>query len=248
MAYAYTQKVIISGKYVEVLKYSKNVWKDYKKIKDLEKEPQQLDMFEQKRLKGARAKSSINRTRTELRRLINSNPQLNKFLTLTFAENINDIKIGNHIFNQFIKRLVYQYPEFEYVAVIEFQKRGAIHYHLLCHLPYTENSTIRKIWRQGHITIRRIKEGDNLGAYLSKYLGKEMDERLFGKKKYFRSQNLKQPIELVGYKAEQFIEKYLCSAKLIVEKTFYSDWTGEVKYSSFVLNNQIDKIMPVMIG
>lgn len=248
MSYAYTQKVIISGKYVEVLKYSKNVWKGYKKTDDLEKEPQQLDMFEQKRLKRGRSKSSISRTKTELRRLINSNPQLNKFLTLTFAENITDIKIGNRIFNQFIKRLVYQYPEFEYVAVIEFQKRGAIHYHLLCSLPYTENSAIRKIWRHGYITIKRIKEGDNLGTYLSKYLGKEMDERLFGKKKFFRSQNLKQPIELIGYKAEQFIEKYLSSARLIIEKTFYSDWTGEVKYSSFILNNQIDKIVPTMIG
>ena len=205
-------------------------------------------MFEQKRLKKERVKSSINRTRTELRRLINSNPQLNKFLTLTFADNVTDIKISNSIFNQFIKRLTYKYSQLEYVAVIEFQKRGAIHYHLLCSLPFIHSKLLEEIWCQGFIKIKRINHIDNLGAYLSKYLGKEIDERTFGKKKFFRSQKLKQPKEITGYKAEQFIDKYLSSAVLIFEKTFYSEWTGEIKYSSFILNNQIDKIMPVMIG
>jgi len=34
----------------------------------------------------AKTKFSISRTRTNIRRLTNANPQLNKFLTLTFAE------------------------------------------------------------------------------------------------------------------------------------------------------------------
>jgi len=247
MAYAFTKKVIISGKYAELYQYRKNVWKGYNRKINSDKEPIQLDIFEQKRLKKERAQSSISRTRTELRRLINSNPQLNKFLTLTFADNITDIKIGNQIFNLFIKRITYRYSKFEYAAVIEFQKRGAIHYHLLCSLPYIDNKILEKLWRQGYIKIRRIENIDNLGAYLSKYFGKEIDERTFGKKKFFRSQNLKQPIEITGYRAEQFIEKYLNFSVLTFEKTFYSDWTGEVKYSSFILNNQIDNIKPTMI-
>jgi len=112
MSYTYDLKVVVSGKQVEIYKYKKSIWKEYKSIKDNIREPKQLDIFEQAKNKKLRAQSSINRTRTELRRLINSNPELNKFLTLTFAENISDLKVTNHIFGQFIKRLIYQYSDF----------------------------------------------------------------------------------------------------------------------------------------
>ena len=98
MAYTYDFKVVVSGKQVELYKYKKNVWREYETKKDeiLTKEPKQLDLFEQEKLRKQRMKFSVNRTRTEIRRLVNSNPQLNKFLTLTFAENITDLKTANY--------------------------------------------------------------------------------------------------------------------------------------------------------
>ena len=177
MAYTYDFKVVVSGKQVELYKYKKNVWREYETKKDeiLTKEPKQLDLFEQEKLRKQRMKFSVNRTRTEIRRLVNSNPQLNKFLTLTFAENITDLKTANYIFNKFILRMNYKYNNFEYLAVPEFQKRGAVHYHLLCNLPFIEIAELQELWGQGFVKINKIDDVNNVGAYVSKYLGKEMD-------------------------------------------------------------------------
>ena len=124
MAYTYDLKVVVSGKQVELYRYKKNVWRDYeaKKEEVFKKEPKQLDIFEQEKLKQQRIPFSINRTKTEIRRLVNSNPQLNKFMTLTFAKSTTDLKEANYIFNKFILRIVYRYPNFKYIAVPEFQK------------------------------------------------------------------------------------------------------------------------------
>ena len=250
MAYTYDLKVVVSGKQVELYRYKKNVWRDYeaKREEVFKKEPKQLDIFEQEKLKQQRIQFSINRTKTEIRRLVNSNPQLNKFMTLTFAKSTTDLKQANYIFNQFIKRMVYRYPNFEYLAVPEFQKDedyhgrkkkhgGSVHYHLLCNLPYIENDALEYFWRHGMVNIRQIGKVNNLGAYMSKYLGKELfSGRMFGKKKFFRSQSLASPIEILGYYAEKFIERFLLLPTPVFEKTFKSDWVGEVDYKPYSLN------------
>ena len=250
MAYTYDLKVVVSGKQVELYKYKKNVWREYETNKDevLEKKPKQLDIFEQEKLKQQRIQFSINRTKTEIRRLVNSNPQLNKFMTLTFANSTTDLKEANYIFNQFIKRIAYRYPDFEYLAVPEFQKDedyhgrkkehgGSVHYHLLCNLPYVEMDALEWLWGQGMVNIRQIGKVNNLGAYMSKYLGKELfSGRMFGKKKFFRSQNLKGAIEILGWYAQKFIEKFLSLLTPVFEKTFKSDWVGEVDYKAYSLD------------
>jgi len=237
MAYTYDIKVVVSGKQVELYKYKKNVWREYESNKEeIIKEPKQLNIFEQEKLKKQRRQFSINRTKTEIRRLVNSNPQLNKFLTLTFAENITDLKTANYIFNKFVLRMTYMFPGFEYLAVPEFQKRGAVHYHLLCNLPFMEIQKLQVIWGQGFVKINKIDNVNNVGAYVSKYLGKEMDERMFGKKKFFRSQNLKESIEILGWHAMRFIEKFLSLLTPVFEKVFKSEWVGEVEYSAYSLD------------
>jgi len=250
MAYTYDLKVIVSGKQVELYKYKKNVWREYETNNEdkLEKEPKQLNLFEQAKLKKQRIQFSINRTKTEIRRLVNSNPQLNKFMTLTFAKSTTDLKEANYIFNKFILRMAYRYPDFEYFAVPEFQKDedyhgrvkehgGSVHYHLLCNLPYIENDALEWFWGQGMVDIREIGKVNNLGAYMSKYLGKELfSGRMFGKKKFFRSQSLSAPIEMLGYYAQKFIEKFLSLLTPAFEKVFQSEWMGEVDYKAYTLD------------
>jgi len=240
MAYTYDFKVVISGKQVEVYQYKKNILRDYEKKQEQreikEKELKQLDLFEQQEIKKQKMQSSLNRAKTEIRRLINSNPQLNKFLTLTFAKNITNLKETNYIFNQFIKRISYKYPNFEYLAVPEFQKRGAVHYHLLCKLPFVEIAEIELMWGQGFIRINKIESVNNVGAYVCKYLNKDLfDERSFNKKKFFRSQTLLKPIELLGVIAKRFAERYLSKLIPVFKRTFSSDWSGEVEYSAYSL-------------
>jgi hypothetical protein len=241
MAYPYNFKVVVSGKHVEVYKYKKHVWRDFEK-KDFEnvrsqKEPKQLDAFEQLELKKKKQQYSVNRTRTEIRRLINSNPQLTKFMTLTFAKNITDLKEANYIFNQFIKRMTYKHPNFKYLAIPEFQKRGAVHYHLLCEMPFIHYREITEIWGKGNIDIKTLTDVDNIGAYVCKYLSKDMfDERTFGKKKFFRSQTLLEPVEILGYWGMKFIEKFCSTLAPVFEKSFESEWVGEVEYKSYKLD------------
>jgi len=86
----------------------------------------------------------------------------------------------------------------QYVAVPEFQKRGAVHYHLVIfNLPFIKARTLETIWGNGFIQIKSIEEVDNIGAYMSKYMTKATDvnDRLVGQKCYFRTRNLMEPVE-----------------------------------------------------
>lgn len=130
----------------------------------------------------------------------------------------------------------YHYGKFVYLAVIEFQKRGAVHYHFLCNLPFIKSKEIEKIWGHGFIKIRKIKHVTNLGAYFCKYLHKDMtDKRLFGKKKYFCSENIERPTEvhdneIVGKLMEQY---ELQDMEPNYETRFTNEYTGEVVYRQF---------------
>lgn len=78
---------------------------------------------------------------------------------------------------------------------MEFQKRGAIHYHvLLFNWEFVEKKVLEEIWGLGFIKLIPYNEQDNLAKYLTKYFTKGAgDERLDGKKRYFCSKNLKRP-------------------------------------------------------
>src|SRR3989339_625127 len=122
MSHPYYLKMIVSGKQVEVFNYQQPVWRDFERIngdkkKDFNKEPKQMDLIEQIEYEIKKMEFSVNRTKTQIKRMVNSNPQLNKFMTLTFADNIADVKQANYLFNQFIKRITYRYSDFEYLAV-----------------------------------------------------------------------------------------------------------------------------------
>ncbi len=240
MSYPYYLKMIVSGQQVEVFEYKKPMWRDFKKTKKkttpTKSEPKQMDIMEQIEYEIRKIASSVRRTKTQIKRMVNSNPNLNKFMTLTFANNMTDLKQANYLFNQFVKRLVYRYPDFEYLAVPEYQDRGAVHYHLLCNLPYIEITGLEYIWSHGHVNIRQIGEVNNLGSYMSKYLGKDLfNQVMFNKKKFFCSQNLKRPVELLSWYAMLFANKFLSLIKPVFETEWESEWTGEVQYKAYNL-------------
>lgn len=154
--------------------------------------------------------SSQHRAKRELIRRINSNAgqwydeslkkfYLPLFLTLTFAENMTDVNQANLLFKDFIKRFSYHFMGskksiLKYSCVIEFQERGAVHYHLvLYNVPFINNihDQISNVWGHGFIFINAIKEVRNIGSYVTKYMTKDMrDERLKGRKSHFSSRGL----------------------------------------------------------
>ncbi len=244
-----TERLVISGFEIEQYQYKeKPVIRNYKRRKRKEKNNGDNQNKQIKKTDFA-----INRTRREIRRLVNSNNNLMKFLTLTTK--ITGIKKANRFFNLFTQRMKNRFPEFQYLAVIEFQSDidffgivkpdgGAVHYHLLCNLRYVKSEEISKIWKHGFIKIKRVSHVDNLGRYLSKYLQKDMfDERMFGKKKFFCSQDLKRPTEITNSEAQFFVRNNSENLKITWEATFKDDYRGEILYKIFHLKNR--QFLPV---
>lgn len=286
----YDFKLIKSGKEIEVYEYkTKKILKGYTRKKRMneqdrertkqrqtnskQKEDEYMELVEmwgsEKLITEVREEQnkksifSISRTRTNIRRITNANPHLNKFLTLTFAQSMPELSEANILFNTAMKRILRSKPLFEYISVVEFQKDvdyfgnkkengGSVHYHLLCSIPMPENMSLpdvfawerwfaMKYWKNGFVKIKDVKTITNMGAYFCKYLGKDMiDKRMFGKKKFFCSRNLKKPIEMTGNEAISFFIKYVKpNATPIFEKTFVGEYTGKVEYSAYTLKDDI---------
>ncbi|HVB20233.1 MAG TPA: hypothetical protein VNF51_03070 [Candidatus Paceibacterota bacterium] len=203
-------RIIISGAHVEEYKYQKpygyQLLSD--QIKPKGRGPERKQTPEQEK---ENQKRSGQRAKSNLRRLINANVGewsdaseqkfSPKFITFTFAENMQDLKEANHLYSDFIKRFNYALsPEgqhhLKYTVVHEIQKRGAVHYHAVFYnLPFVENDRIAELWTHGFTKTKKIKEGTNIGAYIAKYLTKdESTARSPGQKRYFSSKLLKRSL------------------------------------------------------
>lgn len=185
----------------------------------------------------------LTRARRDVRRLINANinawGQVPKFLTLTFNKHITELEQANYEFKKFRQRLEYELKlKLKYVAVVEFQKNGRIHYHVIFfNLPYVEANYLASIWKNGFIKINAIDHVDNVGAYVTKYMTKDNDdERLKGKKSYFTSRGLKKPIEKYLNDEKEIAKiKEELSHKKIYENTFENEYTGNILYTQYNL-------------
>ena len=152
-------------------------------------------------------KQQQRRRRNLIRQLICSNfDSGSKFITLTFDNgrdfDISDVQACNRYFKRFIQRLKYKYDRLNYVAVIEFQdERGAVHYHMICNLPYIKKSELASIWGGGFVKVNRIDKVDNVGAYVIKYMTSDMDDkRLCGQNAYLHSKGLQKPVEVTTWR------------------------------------------------
>lgn len=214
------QKIVRAGDVIELYQYEKPVIMGFSQATDHDKtRNENMPKEHRKLLDQDNKRRSLHRSKQNITRLINSNlgqhSQQDKFVTLTFKENIVDHRIANEEFRKFIKRLNYKLFKKQsgllYVAVAERQNRGAIHFHcIFFNLPYVQHSELLKIWNKsqynGAVNVQSIKKGGNVGAYLVKYIQKDFLAARFGegnltfqKEKgqnlYFRSANLLKPTE-----------------------------------------------------
>ncbi|MFZ2539948.1 MAG: hypothetical protein WAX04_13795 [Oscillospiraceae bacterium] len=269
MPSTYDIRLIQAGKVVEIIEYEKLVV-EYSKI------DKKINMTCQKN--GRKSMASVEdkqtnrmivlyRARNEIRRLVNTNVSqycdengnayMPVFLTLTFSENIQDIAWANNEFRKFIKRLgnhiAHDQCYLKYLAVIEFQKRGAVHYHLIIfNLPYMPVKEISEIWRYGYIWINAVDHVDNLGAYVVKYMNKDNDdERLAGHKCYFSSRGLYKPKEIKALtsspQGQEIIKLRDTLAETIPCRQMHtneheSDYYGTIRYDQFKLLNNSQEV------
>lgn len=78
-------------------------------------------------------------------------------------------------FRHFNTRCREIFGHYEYITAAEPQGRGAWHLHCVFifagKAPYMENAVVRDCWKQGFVTVKRLDDVDNVGAYLTAYLG-----------------------------------------------------------------------------
>lgn len=242
--YKLKTKAIISGHIIETLSYSPPPFKIKKREKytkiELEERKRKKELYNSGKEKPniEETAPSIRRARTNIKRIIYANSYMwkdkngkkipSKFLTLTFEENIKDLKTANDIFTKYIQRLNYQFRNnladpLKYLCVPEFQERGAVHYHIVLfnfpfvHLVYKR---LREIWGEGRIrldVIQRKQSIHNIVFYVIKYLTKQStDGRFWGQKRYFTSRDLLSPIEIydetaiymITYRLKQYEKVY----------------------------------------
>ena len=233
---AYDKKVVISGNVIEVYEYKNSVLYGYE---DKKKEVKGRCSVAGDDDKEVNREKVLSRARKDLRRLINSNiEKYSKFLTLTFRDNITDLDVANYEFNKFIKRLNYHFKiKVKYSVVIEFQKRGAIHYHcLLYNLTQKINiGTMEDIWGNGFIKINAIDNVDNVGAYVCKYMTKADDDRLKGRKMYFNSRNLNKPKEIKDNELVDAVVSSLLNQSPKYENVFSNEY-NDIQYKQYIIS------------
>lgn len=129
-------------------------------------------------------RKGLYKTFANARGLINANVvdvENVRWCTLTYAENMTDPKRLYMDFQQFNQRFQYYcnkkgYSKPEYIVMMEPQGRGAWHAHLLYiwqdqKAPFIPNEDFRELWGHGFVRIKKLDNVDNVGAYLTAYLG-----------------------------------------------------------------------------
>ena len=217
----YGTKFVVSGQHVEVYQYDKHRTRPTGRTTRFDPESTPKEVDEQK--KKLRLHDTTTRRRTKIRRILLANPDMCRFfVTITFKDNVKDIGHAYKDFNFFIKRLRYwahkqgKNRDFKYLVVPERQKRGAVHFHMVCNAPFywnkgwnphTNNRKIseilERVWGYGFADIRLIDDPMKVAGYISKYLTKQ-DEWPPYTRRYKVSRNVLHPI---SYYAEPVVEK-----------------------------------------
>jgi hypothetical protein len=115
-------------------------------------------------------------------------------------------------------RFRYQYGDIEYIVAMEPQGRGAWHCHVVAiwnhKAPYIPNDKLAEIWSHRFVTVKRLDDVDNVGAYLTAYLGDmEFNEALEAGALTSDKLNIKQ-VDYIDDNGTLKSKKYIKGARL----------------------------------
>lgn len=191
----------------------------------------------------------------EVRRLINENykPGRTSFMTLTFKEDIEDLKEANKKLSNFFKRLQYKVGnnKLKYIWCWEIQENGkrakagkkVIHYHVvLFDIGFIPHKDLTKLWGHGFVTINaidgKLDNIGNVGRYITKYFAKTFEEtNLYNTRYWNKSSNL----EHAKRKRQLIAENDLSADMLELEenKSYYSDYIAKIGTKQYVVRYYI---------
>jgi hypothetical protein len=229
LLYRSTRRLVISGGSYELYTYSEPYY--------FNRAPERCDALRDSTPNQKRRTDNLRVVRQRLRRLVASNVsaygEVPKFVTFTFARNVVSLHEANRLWRLFTKRLAYEMGRQPYTVVVEFQKRGAVHYHALYYgMAYTPNlkSKLSGLWGHGFVHVKGIGHVRNVPAYLTKYLQKDLvDSRLSGQKAHFSSRGLRQPIEL-RHEADVALALSRCMLAERLKRSYESPHFGRIDY------------------
>jgi len=239
----YNDKVVISGRHVERYKYDRLQLDGCQNLKSYTKR----EIPEDEKLRNKR--QNLYRAAKEIRRRINANltHKNDTMLTLTYADIVDDRTMSNRYFTLFVLRLKayilkHHVKELKYIAVIEYQERGAIHYHMLMFdVPYIPAEVIAELWGHGFVKLKQVSKEGTPG-YLTKYLCKEAknvtadDLKNEHKKSYFCSRNLAKYL-VIKLLSHEHLDRLLDGVDKITRytTTWIGMYTGFTIYTAYIL-------------
>lgn len=119
---------------------------------------------------------SVRKSFNELCDIINANTSdisRCKLITLTYRENMTDLKQLNKDWGNFLKKARRKWGNFEYIKVKEPQGRGAWHLHVILifdrNAPYMDNTILNKIWGKGMVEVENVNNEDKFSSYFTPY-------------------------------------------------------------------------------
>jgi hypothetical protein len=171
---------------------------------------------EQKADKAAENKArSVRRARQQVR-WVNKCMQADHMVTLSYRENMESVERLKRDWRAFLKLMAAKYPGWKYLAVREYQDRGALHLHIATH-GHQDIKYLRRCWYMalgaspdasgadtpGQVDVTGPSKrwggsgskwaADKLAAYMTKYLHKCFDEAEKGSKRYWASKGMEKP-------------------------------------------------------
>lgn len=156
--------------------------------------------------------NSVQRARKNLRLKVKA-IRGDHMLTLTYRENVTDRERVAKDFKEFVRRVnklkSKGLRKLDYVAVLEPQERGAWHIHAAVH-GWQVVQVLRAIWYEivgkgnGNVDVQGPKSKGaqkargvhQIADYLSKYIGKDFDDAVLNKKRYWASKGIVIPERL----------------------------------------------------
>lgn len=243
----YDVKIVDCNNYIQVYFYENKKIRT-KKDEDLELKIKNNELIKEKNIVEVKENSlkeidvkNITRSKLKCQRLAKANMEVwETFITLTFANtdkfdiyNINDCNKRLKYFLDKVRRVK---KDLKYICIPEFQKRGAVHYHLLTNISINDEKLIYsqidnlnykhiKYWNDGFDSVEVLK-GDpkKVVGYISKYMTKDIDNRLFNKHRYFASKNITEVkenfINLDNEKDKKFYIEKIQGKQLIYQNEY----------------------------
>lgn len=206
---------------------------------------------------AAKRKDNARRASLVFRRLVAAQlggVEIPLLLTFTYKENRADLHRAYSDFTFFNKTWRRRFGNaFRYIAVPEFQKRGAVHFHVLywglppeCCSRWLEGRLRGKYanispdlsadWGHGFVFLKQTDGNDKLSSYLSKYMAKSFVEyNLANQKAYVASRNCMRPQVITGVDSVEVLLHDVIGVDNVPLQSFEYDtqWLGKCIYKKY---------------